>query len=113
VHSYTGYTDNNSSYTINYEGVWYDYGDELSVYTKIPKKMSAFIGGTDSDSVTVKWYFDFDDTQYTETVSILDNKVHTPMMGSGEIMKAGFSATISGSEKSLKKYNVFAKIGKY
>jgi len=113
VHSYTGYTDNNSSYTINYEGVWYDYGDELSVYTKIPKKMSAFIGGTDNDSVMVKWYFDFDDTQYTETVSILDNKVHTPMMGSGEIMKAGFSATISGSEKSLKKYNVFAKIGKY
>ena len=113
ISDYTGWTDNASAYTINYEGVWNDFGEEVSVSTKIPKSIRVFAEGTDGDSVTVNLYYDYGSTPRAETTTISGGKIETPVFGSGELVKVGFSSTINGSKKAFKKYNLFAKVGKF
>ncbi len=109
-----GYNDDASAtYDISYKGAWNDFGQEVSAYQKIPKHLTGSMSGTDDDTITVYWYQNFDDsTEYSATDSLTDEKFKVPLSGSGEVLKVGFSATINGSKKVLKKYNVLAKIGR-
>jgi len=123
--TYEGYQDNvmsdgsgGETYDIDYEGVWNDFGDEVSHREKILKSLTTLIGGTDGDTATVKWAVDYVDSFDTETITFPSiNKaaagIKKPMTKSGEVAKIGLSSTIYGTEKTLKRFNVMAKLGRY
>lgn len=114
LYSYGGYNDNSTdTYTITYKGAWNDFGEEVSSYQKILKNIDGRISGDDNDAVTVYWYVDFDDsTEYTFSTTLNNGLFKAPLKSSGEVLKVGFSATIDGSKKVLKRYKVDTKIGR-
>jgi len=112
--NYTGYLDGvlydgsgGDTYDIDYEGVWNDFGQDIGHREKILKSLTTLIGGTNGDTATVKWAVDYTD----------DNKaaagIKRPMTKSGEVVKIGLESTIYGTEKTLKRFNIMAKLGRY
>lgn len=123
--NYEGYLDNvmsdgagGETYDIDYEGVWNDFGQEVSHREKILKSLTTLIGGVNGDTATVKWAVDYVDSFDTETITFpsINNAaagIKRPMTKSGEVAKIGLSSTIYGTEKTLKRFNVMAKLGRY
>jgi len=123
--TYTGYADNvvydgsgGETYNIDWEGVWNDFGQELSQRDKIFKNCTVLMGGVDGDTSTVKWAVDYVDTFDSATITFPTiNKaaagIRVPMTKSGEVVKIGIESTIYGTEKALKRINIMAKIGRY
>ena len=125
AHNYTGYLDHvlydgsgGDTYDINYEGVWNDFGQDISHRQKIFKSVTTLIGGTNGDTATVKWATDYADD--FDTVDIVFPKINQaaagikrPMTKSGEVVKIGLESTIYGTEKTLKRFNIMAKLGRY
>ena len=123
--NYTGYLDHvlydgsgGTTYDIDYEGVWNDFGQDIGHREKILKSVTTLIGGTNGDTATVKWAVDYTDD--FDTVGITFPKINKaaagikrPMTKSGEVVKIGLSSTIYGTEKTLKRFNVMAKLGRY
>ena len=123
--NYTGYLDNvlsdgsgGDTYDIDYEGVWNDFGEEVGYRKKILKSVTTLIGGTNGDTATVKWAVDY--TSDFDTVDIIFPEINNaaagvkrPMTKSGEVAKIGLSSTIYGTEKTLKRFNIMAKLGRY
>ena len=123
--NYQGYLDSvlydgsgGSTYDITYEGVWNDFGQDISHREKILKSVTTLIGGTNGDTATVKWAVDYTDD--FDTVSIVFPKINNaaagikrPMTKSGEVVKIGLESTIFGTEKTLKRFNIMAKLGRY
>ena len=76
------------------------------------------IGGTNGDTATVKWAVDYtDDFDSVEITFPKINKaaagIKRPMTKSGEAVKIGLESTIYGTEKTLKRFNIMAKLGRY
>lgn len=123
--TYTGYYDfinqdgsGGETYTIDYEGAWNDFGQEVQNRKKIFKSLTALMGAPDGDTATVKWAFDYDLT-FTERSIVFDSAgkdrigIRLPMSGDGQVLKIGVESLISGSEKTLQRFNVMAKLGRY
>ena len=79
AHNYTGYIDHilydgsgGETYDIDYEGVWNDFGEEVSHREKILKSLTTLIGGTNGDTATVKWATDYVDSFDTHTITFPD-----------------------------------------
>jgi hypothetical protein len=125
AHNYTGYLDHvlydgsgGDTYDIDFEGVWNDFGQEVSHQKKILKSLTTLIGGTNGDTATVKWATDYTEDFDTATISFPKiNRaaagIRVPMTKSGEVVKIGLSSTIYGTEKTLKRFNIMAKLGRY
>jgi len=123
--NYTGYLDSvlydgsgGATYDICYEGVWNDFGQDIGHREKILKSVTTLIGGTNGDTATVKWAVDYTDD--FDTVDIVFPKINRaaagikrPMTKSGEVVKIGLESTIYGTEKTLKRFNIMAKLGRY
>jgi hypothetical protein len=141
ISKYTGYRDGDSSagsggsaYTIDYEGVWNDFGDEVSNYLKILKSVSVLGAGTPSSSVSFKWAVDYEQVfrsrsltfnstppaaygtaQYSVDVFAATGsfeRVRSNLSVTGQVMIYGITATISGSSFALQRMDVLAKIGR-
>jgi hypothetical protein len=125
AHNYTGYLDHvlydgsgGDTYDINYEGVWNDFGQDIGHREKILKSVTTLIGGTNGDTATVKWAVDYVDDFTTASLSYPKINqaaagVKRPMTKSGEVVKIGLESTIYGTEKTLKRFNIMAKLGRY
>lgn len=123
--TYTGYQDDVTSageggmtYDICYEGVWNDFGQEVGQRQKVLKSITTLMGGVNGDTSTVKWAVDYVDNFDTATVSFPKINqaaagIRTSMTKSGEVVKIGLESTIYGTEKTLKRFNVMAKLGRY
>lgn len=123
-----------SSYTIDYEGPWVDFGDEVANYLKIPKNVSLLASGVTGSPVTFKWAVDYADTFNTRTLAFTTTapaqygsgqygistyasqgsfeRVRSTLARSGQVLKMGVTATINGSSFALQRFDVLAKIGR-
>jgi hypothetical protein len=130
---YTGFDDDGSSYVFEYESGWLDLTQQS--YTLLPKRIDGlFFLGADN-TVTVRWAFDFIDTFRSRQVvfsGIADTaewgifewgigewgggsalrEARVPGAGSGEFIKLGVTASISGGELAVQQLDLFAKIGR-
>ena len=141
INIYQGYSDNKSydstastEYSVDYEGVWNDFGDQVSSLIKIPKKGSVLAAGVQGGILTLKWAFDYMDqwsqkslqfndvttsqygiSQYgidTYSGSIEFERVQGPLSKSGQVMKLGLQAPVKDTQFALQRIDVLAKIGR-
>lgn len=132
VGKYYGYSDNESSYRLQYYTNYFDF--DAATILKILKKLGfVLIGGT-NQSIAVKWGFDYSEgyqaTTYTLDTAVvyeygiaeyglaeynsgivLDRFV-VNASGSGTVMQLGLEADINGSPLSIQKIDVYIKQGK-
>ena len=123
--TYTGYYDfinqdgsGGDTYMMDYEGAWNDFGQEVQHRKKIFKSMTALMGSVQGSTATIKWAFDYDNTFATRDVvnhADRDDRagIRIQMSGDGQVLKIGVESLISGSEKTLQRFNVMAKLGRY
>ncbi len=126
--------NNGVSYTIDYEGPWVDFGDEVANYLKMPKNVSLLASGVASASVTFKWAVDYSDTFNTRALTFNQTtpaqfgigqygvatyasvgsfeRVRSQLAKSGQVLKMGVTTTIDGSSFALQRFDVLAKIGR-
>lgn len=132
VGAYSGYLDNGVTYQFQYFTNHTDLG-EPSV-ASILKKLSVVVIGGNSQTVTVKWGYDFSgDYQSQNTVipeqgvayygvgeygiasysggTSLQTLVAYPT-GSGKVIQTGYESTINGAALSIQKIEIQAKNGK-
>ncbi len=124
------------SYTIDYEGVWNDLGDQEGVapLLKIPKSVSVLASGTASAAVLFKWAVDYEDTFSnvaltfstneparfgiaTHGVSVFSSvgkfsRVRGQLGRSGQVIKSGLTTTINGSSFALQRFDLLVKLGR-
>lgn len=142
--TYEGYRDAVSSagaggttYSMDFEGVWNDFGQEVAQNIKIPKNVSMLAAGTPGGTVAFKWAFDYQDTFSNVTMDFSGNApptygggftwggVYTYSTGSGtfqrvrntvgsagQVIKIGMTTTIDGFEFGLQRVDLLAKIGR-
>ena len=132
VGEYAGYLDNNSQYTMDYESGWSDMGDP---HTKILKRITTNFLLESAVTVTLKWSFDFTNQfsyrqlAFTGSATpaywgvgewgtsewnggrITEERNFSPG-GSGEYIKIGFAAQVSGSNLTLQNMSTYSKIGR-
>lgn len=72
VGTYTGYTDDGASITLNYESGWLDLGEELGNRLKILKRLGAIILTQLSGEITYKWAVDFNTTFNTNVKDLAE-----------------------------------------
>ena len=125
------------SYDINWIGGWNDFGQEVASFLKIPKKLSVLMGGISNVSVTAKWAFDYLDSFHQATVTfsggsaarygvahyntagdvysglLTFESVKAPLTSSGQVIKFGVQATVSGEQVVLQRLDLLTKIGRY
>jgi len=138
---YFGYKDavssagaGGDSYSIDYVGVWNDFGEDAANLLKILKNVSVLGSGTPSSSVSFKWSVDYDETfntlglvfnsdppaaygsaQYNVDVfSLTGNfeRVRSTLSRTGQVMIYGITATIDGTNFALQRMDILAKIGR-
>ncbi len=132
IGKYTGYTDNASSYRLQYFTNHTDLG-QASV-TSVLKKISVVVIGGTNQYVSMKWGYDFSSNYYAQTVQIpaqgvdyygeaeyniaeyspgtsLQTLIAYPT-GSGKVIQTGYESEISGAALSIQKIEIQAKNGK-
>lgn len=121
LQEYTGYLDNvelsgtgGDTYNVVYNGVWNDFGDQVSANVKIPKNLHLFVDGTNSTPITITYSYDYSTSSgKTVTKTITDEVIKTPMTGSGQVMKVGFSFEVNNVATALKSYTLLTQVGRY
>lgn len=140
---YTGYRDNVTSagtggntYTMDWEGVWNNFGDEVSNHLKILKNASLLAAGTPGGTVNFKWALEYVDTfsnitmgftgsapptwggnftwggAYTYTTGGEFERVRSPIGSAGQVIKIGMTTTIDNFSFALQRIDLLAKIGR-
>ncbi len=125
-----------SVYLMDFEGVWNDFGEEVSPLLKMLKRVSVIASGVPGGTVTLKWSVDYSNVFESKVLSFseqdparfgiaLFNTVGTTFASfgdfesikssisrAGQVVKVGLSATIFGSNFAIQRINLLAKIGK-
>lgn len=138
---YRGYLDSvlydgsgGTSYVIDYEGVWNDFGEEVAEFLKIPKRFNVLASGVSGGTVTMKWAVDYKDTFRTTPLAFITNspsrfgvaqfsiatflgsgqfeRIKANASGAGQVIKIGLTSPINGSVFALQRIDVLAKIGR-
>lgn len=129
---YTGYSDNGTSYRWSYYTNYFDFDKPNSL--KILKKIGFVAIGGGTQTVSVKWSFDYNDNSFGGTVSLNPNTVYEygiaeygiaeyangisldtkkfNASGSGRVLQLGFEAEIDGYPLSIQKVDFMLKEGK-
>lgn len=132
--SYSGYTDNNSTYRFQYYTNHNDLG--AANLTSILKRLKLVAIGGSNQPVIMKWGYDFS-ANYSSAVSYIPSQSNiaqygvseynttaeysggialqtltTYPTGSGKIVQVGFESDITGSPLSIQKIEIHAKQGK-
>jgi hypothetical protein len=133
IGKYDGYTDNGSSYRMQYFTNHTDFGAP-SVTTILKKLAVVVIGGSDQ-YVTIKWGYDFKENYYSQNVKIptqsiaefgiaeynMDDEYADGIIlqaliayptGAGKVVQTGYEADINGFALSIQKIEIHAKNGK-
>ena len=132
ISTYTGYSDNGSSYRFKYYSPSLTFGDSSRV--KILKKLKPTLVGANNSVVFLKWAYDFDTTYATAEFTVgtqitgfygqseyttveftggqLTNARALNTTGYGTSVQVGLESEIDGFALSLQEINVMALIGK-
>lgn len=139
VARYTGFSDNGSTYRIQYYTNYFDFGN--ATLESILKKIRLSLLGSTQQDCSLKWAFDYD-TDYRSTTftlsegitseynvdeyfsdddtdneaeystgTVLDN-ISLNIGGRGAVVQIGLEADITADALSLQKLDIFAKDGK-
>jgi len=105
-------------YELNYEGAWNDFGEGLEHRKKIFKSMIALIDAPAGEQHTIKWATDYEDVFSTLVITSTDEPqdragIKLPMDRDGQVLKIGVDSDVFGNEKTLQRFNVMAKLGRY
>ncbi len=129
---------NGTKYTVDFEGVWNDFGQDLSPFNKILKRVSVLAAGSPSGAVIFKWATDynqaFDKLTLTfdaaavpskyDGVSEYNNELYTyqavgdfelvkgNISRQGQVLQVGLTAVINNAAFALQRITLLAKIGK-
>lgn len=125
---------NGNSYLLDYEGSWSDLEDEVANLLKIPKSIHYTILGGNSQTVTTKWAFDYEDSFHTHNITIpssgasewgegewgegewsggaILNALGISAAGTGQVIKVGFSVEVNGSIIAIQRVNMKLKLGR-
>lgn len=132
VGKYTGYADNGATYEMSYYTNYFDY--QTPTQLKILKKADFYLIGGASQTVSVKWDFDYEGG-YESSVSTLDEgsiseygigeygiakysggvvitKLDVPASGTGRALQLGLESVINGTSLSVQKLDVYVKPGR-
>ncbi|MDE2097353.1 MAG: hypothetical protein KGL39_08930 [Patescibacteria group bacterium] len=131
---YSGYQDNNNSYTFQYSSGWMNAGEDIAQYFKILKSIAALLYISAAANVTLTWAFDFVPPVYSQGIvltspgasqwgimqygiddwsgglALQDLIVSTS--GYGQYIQIGLQATINGADVALQQFNLYTKIGR-
>jgi len=134
IAEYSGYSDNNVAYRLQYYTTWIDFGNPIE--TSILKKIIlTLIGGT-NQTIVFKWAYDFNQDYFSQATTITGlvtpaeynvseynttaeyagnvfvNTLSVNGSSSGRVLQFGFEAEISGSPISVQKIDLFTKSGR-
>ena len=132
VGKYTNYSDNGTTYEMSYYTNYFDY--QTPTQLKILKKADFYLIGGASQTVSVKWDFDYEGS-YESAVSTLDEgsiseygigefniakysggvvitKLDVPASGTGRALQLGLESIINGTSLSVQKLDVYVKPGR-
>ncbi len=68
--NYTGFDDDDSSYSFTYESGWLDLGEEMNVFLKYVKRMASVVFVEQNVSVTHKLKYDFGDSSFDQSCAV-------------------------------------------
>lgn len=129
------YTDDGASYNFRYETGWLEVDPEIKDRLKFLKRIAGLLFMQGTQTVTVQWAFDFDETFRTATVSAGSMTAGgewgtgewgtaewgagssltpflTPASGQGQYIKVAVQVPVSGNLFALQQLQIFAKIGR-
>lgn len=132
VGKYTGYSDNGTTYEMSYYTNYFDY--QTPTQLKILKKADFYLIGGASQTVSIKWDFDYEGS-YESSVRTLDSgsvyeygigeygiakysggvvitKLDVPASGTGRALQLGLESIINGTSLSVQKLDVYVKPGR-
>ena len=132
IGKYTGYTDNTTSYRLQYFTTHVDLG--LPSVTSLLKKITATVIGGSNQYVSIKWGYDFSGNYQAQTLLIpskgvayygvseyniseytagtsLQALVAYPS-GAGKIVQTGYESQINGSSLSIQRIEIQSKNGR-
>jgi hypothetical protein len=133
VGNYAGELDNAATYNFAYESGWLDITQQG--YMVFPKRIEGVFFTDENVDINFRWAFDFDDEFKSRTksftvpagstwgvaewgtavwgggVNLRRGKVAGK--GSGEYIKVGITAEVTGSTFAVQQLYVFAKVGRY
>ncbi len=123
-----------SSYNINFEGVWNDFGEDYSSFLKILKSVNVMGSGTTGTDVSFKWAVDYASTFHTRAltfnatppaqygiaqyaIDVYSNtgdfeRVRGSLQRAGQVIKVGLFAKIDGNRFAVQRIDVLAKTGR-
>ncbi len=132
VGKYTGYQDNGIDYLMSYYTNYFDYQTPTTL--KIFKKADFYVIGGASQTVAIKWDFDYEGsyesqilTLDTLTISeygiaeysvgkysggVVINKLDVPTSGTGRVLQLGLECDINGNSVSVQKLDAYIKLGR-
>ncbi len=132
IGTYGGYTDNGSSYRMTYYSTWIDFGNPIQ--TSILKKILMTVIGTTSQSVVVKWGFDYEQASRSQTAALSGfvpaeygtgeyalsefssnsgiSEISINASGAGKLVQIGFECEINGYAVSIQKIDIYTKDGR-
>ena len=138
---YTGYRDEDSSggtggesYSMIFEGVWNDFGQEVGNLIKIPKNVSVVGAGVAGGVVNFRWRMDYSTAWNSVSLSFNANapstynnanyavdtysasadfeRVRSQLTRTGQVLMPGVTTTIDGNAFALQRIDLLAKVGK-
>ena len=134
IGTYTGYADNTVAYRMTYFTTWIDFGNPIQ--KSILKKIRTTLIGGATQSVVIKWAYDFSSNffsatglfipgtttvseygtaeygiaEYSGTTSV--NVLSVNGLSSGQLLQFGFEAEIATNQVSIQKIDLLTKNGR-
>lgn len=132
IGKHTGYSDNGSSYDMNYVTAWMSFGSPFIL--KILKKIIFTVVGSNNTVFSIKWAFDYTSNYFYEQKQIMGgesyeyniaeyniaeystglsiDEISAPGRSSGKMVQIGMLLSVNGSQIALQKFDVYAKSGR-
>jgi hypothetical protein len=134
IGKYSAYQDNGAAYRAVYLSPHMDFGEDFNTVEKILKRISAVISVATTQSVVIKWGFDFNGPTSSETLTFIGStgaeygigeygigeygggsvlaKKYVPASGRGQYLQIGIETDINGGAVAIQTAGIFAKAGR-
>lgn len=134
VFRYSGFQDNETSYTFSYQSGWLDLG-QAADYEKMLKKIVGTIFIQSNTFVNYNWGYDFEQSQFSEAVDVTGSsnpsewgiaewgenewgggavlrEITVNTRGRGQYIRVGLGIDTAGAQFALQQLKLLAKIGR-
>jgi hypothetical protein len=134
IGEHTEYLDNGAAYRMSYFTTWIDFGNPIQ--TSILKKAIITLIGSSSQSVVVKWGYDYIEDYFSQTATLPGVNVVSEYgiaeygiaeysgasvsvktlsvngSSSGKVLQFGVEAQVAGSQISIQRIDLWTKDGR-